>query len=411
MKILLVNNCHYYRGGADNVYFNTGELLKRKGHTVIYFSIYDEKNIITGDNEYFIPKSVDVSLSTSEKIKNALNYFYNHAAKKKIEQLIKIEKPDIAHIHLLFGGLTPSILPVLKKNKIPVVHSVHDYRLICPAYTFVNSKGEICEECRNGKYVNCFKNRCSKGDKLQSAVMATEMYFRNYLYKTKNYFQGIIYVSEFSKQLHHSFNQELKLINSEVIYNSYTANLINTAKKDIYYLYFGRLSNEKGLKTLVSAFRILKKIKLKIVGTGPLYNELKETVETEKLTNIEITGYKTGEELTTLVSSAKFVVLPSEWYENNPLSIIESYAYNTPVIGSRIGGIPEILIENETGFLFKAGNIDDLISKVEVAEELLPENYENLCRSSRDFYNINFNEELHYKKLIALYDKLIINRL
>jgi len=407
MKVLQINNCHYYRGGADNVYFNTGELLKRKGHTVIYFSIYDEKNIITGDKEYFIPKSVDVSLSTSEKIKNALNYFYNRAAKKKIEELIKIEKPDIAHIHLLFGGLTPSILPVLKKNKIPVVHSVHDYRLICPAYTFVNSKGKICEECRNGKYFNCFKNLCSKGEKLQSAVMATEMYFRNYFYKAKNYFQGIIYVSEFSKQLHQSFNQELKLIKSEVIYNSYTANLINTVKKDNYYLYFGRLSNEKGLKTLVSAFRILKKLKLKIVGTGPLYKELKETTKTENLTNIEITGYKSGEELTTLVSSAKFLILPSEWYENNPMSIIESYAFNTPVIGSRIGGIPEILIENETGFLFEPGNQIDLISKIEFAEKLSQEKYEYLSSNSYFFYKNNFNEELHYQKLFAFYRELL----
>lgn len=178
MKVLLIDVYNYNKGGAETVCFNTGKMLEEHGHKVIYFTLKWAENKPSPYSKYF-PESKETRRGPLKQIKNMVNYFYHFEAAKKIEQLILDEKPDIAHIHLIWGQITPSIFPVLKKYNIPILFTVHDYRIVCPAYTFRNGKGQICEECQGKYFYKCFTNTCCKGSKLMSAVMAAEQYFRN----------------------------------------------------------------------------------------------------------------------------------------------------------------------------------------------------------------------------------------
>ena len=171
------------------------------------------------------------------------------------------------------------------------------------------------------------------------------------------------------------------------------------------------MSKEKGIKTLIDSFCLIdQKIKLKIVGTGSLYSEVKELIYDRGLQNIELIGYKKGYELYNIISNARFVVVPSEWYENNPMSIIESYALGVPVIGSCIGGIPEIIVEGKTGFTYEMGNVDDLVLALNKGNNLTDEEYLKFKMNARNFAEEHFSPDNHYNELIKLYSKTITKK-
>lgn len=406
MKILQINSCHFRRGGADVVYLNTGNLLSENGHQVSYFSILDKRNESTPFSKYFIEKKVDVRASFVSKLKNIFAYFYNKEAEKKLDMLLKDISPDIAHVHLYVGGLTSSVLKVLKRHGIPVVYTAHDYRLVCPAYAFLDASNNICEACKGKYFYMCTIKRCSKKNILQSAVMSAEMYYRNLFYNPAKYIDGFIYVSNFAKEKHNEYFQSLKTKKSLVLYN-FTTGIKNTKTKKKYFLFFGRLSHEKGLNTLISAFSKLKSCELIIAGDGPERKKIEFTLIKNEISNIKCVGFVQGEALTELIANAFFVVVPSEWYENNPMTIVEAYRFGAPVIGANIGGIPEIINEGETGFLFESRDVESLTNVIQKAKSLSDSDYVKMCSNAINFSFENFNEEVHYKKLIDFYCEVI----
>lgn len=402
MKVLLINNCFFRRGGSEAVLFNTADLLKNHGHEVVFFSFADEKNEKTDDKEYFIEWG-----GTLKKMKG---YFYNSDAARKLDDILCIEKPDIAHVHLLWGGMGQSIFHVLRKHKVPLVHTVHDYRMVCPAYTFKDGHGRQCEKCQQWNYYNCALNRCNKGSLIQSIIMTAEMYTRQLFHNPTNHIDGFIFVSRFAENKHIAHNKHFAETNRVVLYN-YTRPMLvpDISKKEDYYLFFGRLSFEKGVKTLIEAFAKLPKERLKVVGTGPLEDILKQYCLDMHLNNVEFLGYKKGTPLYELVRNAKFVCVPSEWYENNPMTIIESYSMGTPVIGARIGGIPEIIEQGHTGYCFESRSVDDLVRVIEQSSKTDDIKYPALCQQSYEFYKANFSADQHYETLINFYNKVIKN--
>ena len=403
MKILLINNQHHRMGGAHAVYLSTAELLKKHGHGVFFFALKDEKMLSDEYANYF-PKAIDYRrLSTLSKIKSVRSFIYNKEAYTKLNEYIKFIKPDIAHIHLFMGGLTVSILDAFKENNIPIVHTVHDYRLICPAYLFFNGENEICEKCRNNMYYQCIVNKCSENSLSQSTILALDAYVRKWVKNPYKYIDSLIFVSNFALRKHLEFGLSQK-IDSNVLYNFIPelSECKPNNKKGKYYLYFGRLSREKGIMTLLEAAKKTN-INLKILGTGPL----QQIITSQKSNNIEILGYKKGNELIEIIKNASFIIVPSEWYENNPMSVIESYAYGKPVIGADIGGIPEIVEHNKTGYLFESGNIDALAEQIEIADNLSDKEYEVMSKNARQFADIHFNPENYIIELIKIYNKII----
>ena len=401
MKILLINRFHYRKGGSEAVYFNTAELLQKAGHKVIFFSFTDDKNVPCEQSDYFVNSSVS-------RINGMMNYFFNSEVKRKLELLIEKEKPDIAHVHLIWGGVGPAIFSILKKHHIPLIHTAHDYRMICPAYTF-NCNGHICEKCAGKHFYKCAIKKCSKGKLIESSLMALEMYERNIFFKPENNFSGIIYVSKFSKDKHLQHRPQLGSVHSMVQYNCSQeppTELINKFNRN-YYLFFGRLSYEKGVDKLIDVFAKLPDLKLKIVGTGPLEAELKEKVASLGITNIEFAGYKSGYELQSIIAIASFVIVPSQWYENNPMTIIESYSLQTPVIGSDLGGIPEIIDNGKTGYIFDHNSNNDLEKMLRISSELSDVQYEEISRNARTFYDSNFSQNGYAEKLVEFYNSVI----
>ena len=408
MKVLLIDVYNFNKGGAETVCFNTGKMLEEHGHKVVYFTLKWENNNPSPYSKYF-PESKETRRGPLKQVKNMINYFYHFEATHKLEQLILDERPDIAHIHLMWGQITPSIFPVLKKYNIPILFTVHDYRIVCPAYTFRNGKGQICEECQGKHFYKCFTNTCTKGSKLMSAVMAAEQYFRNAYFNPAKNIDGFIYVSNFAKEIQERYMPAVKNVPNIVLYN-FSTSIVEQSKivpTEKYFLFFGRLSYEKGVKTLLEAFEKLPECKLKIVGTGPLEADLKQMKDTRKMENVEFIGYKTGKELSDLVAGAYFVIVPSEWYENNPMTIIEAYSVGTPVIGARIGGIPEIVIDSKTGFQFESGNAGDLKNKIVSANKLSDSEYQNFSSNTLKFANDNLSNDSYWNKLIDFYNRFL----
>lgn len=398
MKILLINECHYPRGGADIVYLNTGRLLESYGHEVHYFSIKSEKNISCPDESYFF-----------EKPKNALaelfSFFYNRKAAKALDRMIRVIHPDVAHVHLLWGVLTPSVLKVLKLHHIPVVHTVHDYLMACPVNHFLDKEGNICERCKEAGYTECIRKRCYKGKLLKSIILTTEYKFRNRYFEPSKFFDGIVFVSEFSRRKHLEHKERLSNITNIVLYNCTKDQGRPTSVNNGYYLYFGRLSDEKGVEVLIKAFLHTPQLHLKIVGDGPLRKSLEELAANAE--NIEFLGYKRNPELSDLIRGSKYVIIPSRCYENNPMTIVEAYSLGRPVIGSRIGGIPEIIDEHRTGYTFEMGNEDDLKDVVIRSGELGESDYERMVNNAYEFYKAHFSEENYYSTLVSFYETFI----
>ena len=403
MKILQINSCHYRRGGADVVYLNTGDLLKQKGHEVYYFSMKDEKNLPDPNADYFANSADARNLSLLKKIELAPAFIYNREALRKLSQLLDKIKPDVAHIHLFLGKLSSSILKALKDKGVPVVATMHDYRLLCPAYLFLDGQNKICEKCVNGFYLNCTLNKCSEGNLFQSLMLSADAYFRKYRMNPIDYIHRFIFVSDFIRKKHSSFNPAYQT-REKLLYNFVPDldKIVPTSIKGDYFLFYGRLSREKGIDTLIKAAEKAG-IRLKVVGTGSLF----EKYIAASYKNIEFLGYKTGHDLSELIRLASFVIVPSEWYENNPLTILEAYSHGKPVIGSAIGGIPEIIDEGKTGFLFESGNEEQLVERLFKADRLSESDYREMSEAARAFAQTHFHPETHYRDLMTIYSELV----
>ncbi len=407
MKILQINKFFYKRGGAEAYMFSLSQLLKEAGHQVIEFSMQDEKNNKSDYNQYFI-KNIDFQKREGlfKDLKKVFHALYSFEAKNKLEVLIKAEKPDIAHIHNFNIQLTPSILSVLKKYNIPVVWTMHDYKLICPNFRLF-TKGTICERCKYYKYYNCFINNCFNESRAMSFLAMLEMYLHKIILNSYEKINLYISPSKFLKNKVEEWN--IKPAKTKHIFN-----FINISEFDGSYkqgnglVYFGRLSQEKGIKTLLEAMKQLPAINLSIIGTGPQEDAIKEFISNNNLNNVKLLGYKSGSELYGLIKDSRLVILPSVWYENNSIAILEAFAMAKPVIASDLGGNSELVQNGKTGFLFTAGNVADLKNKISINYNI--SELENMGKNARQFVEQNCSPEVHLKQILEVYQNLVIKK-
>ena len=387
------------------VYFNTSELLRRNGHEVLYFSTHGPDNDHSEFADYFVTNGDIRELSFAGKLSRSPSYLYNRKAARNIANLVNEFKPDIAHVHLFYAELSVSILRTLKRLNVPVVHTVHDYRLLCPVNNFIDNDGKVCELCRDRHYTHCLKKRCSEGKISQSAMVMLEAYFWKYLVSPVDYIDHLIFVSKFSKEKHLSYNNAFEGKSSQIYNFTNIPVTSEPSEKGGYFLYFGRLSEEKGIDNLLEAFSKKPDIKLKIAGTGKLRNMVEQFTRTSP--NIEYCGFKKGNELEDLIKKSSFVIVPSVCFENNPMTIIESYCLGKPVIGSDIGGIPEIVYPGTNGFLFKHDDPQSLASIVEKASGIGETEYKNFSGAAIKLAREKFDPQIHYNKLMELYQNLV----
>ena len=400
LRILLVNKFHYLNGGSEKYYFELGKLLKEKGNQVAYFSMEDERNIKTGDKEYFVKK---IDLNKGSKLK-ALDVIYSRENYKKMKEAINDFKPDIVHLNNFQRQLSASIVKACNEAKVPVVFTAHDMQAICPASAMLY-KGRVCEDCIKKSYGCCIKKSCIKNSKLKSILGVIEsIYYRKKKIYSK--IDCIITPSEFLQN---------KLINGNLNYKRITTihNFVNDSKEknsnkdNGYAFYFGRLSVEKGILNLVEAIKKINVGKLIIAGDGPERKKIENLVKQNKFEDrITLVGYLNQEQIREYIKKSKFIVLPSIWYENCPYSILEAMEIGKPIIGSRIGGIPELIEDEKNGFLYKYNSIDELAIKM----RLLLENdklAQDQGKESRKLYEEKYSEEIYYNKIYKIYKSLL----
>jgi len=406
MRILQVNKFFYLKGGPERYMFSVAELLKSKGHEVAFFSMKHENNASCEWNRYFV-ENIDYikEHGIKEKITIFKNTLYSREAEAKLLQLIEHFKPDIAHLHNFNHQLTPSILSALKKKNVPIVMTLHDYKLVCPSYSMLN-KGEVCELCKDRRFYHCMTTKCHKNSFVKSLLAMMESYLHHQVLNSYRHIKYFICPSRFIMNK----MQEMGLKGNFI----HLPNFVNIAYlkpaetyKNNKFVYWGRLSPEKGISTLINAFRGLS-AELEIIGAGPLRQEIEEELTKNNIKNVVLSGYLGGESLFNKIRDSFAAIVPSECYENNPFSILEAFALGKTVVGARIGGIPELINDGETGLLFQSGNAEDLREKI---TRLLnnPGAVANIGRNVRQFAEQELNSEKHYQGLINIYNQAIKN--
>ncbi len=412
MRILLVNKFHYLNGGSEKYYFELGKLLKKNGNEVAYFSMRDDRNIKTGDKEYFVEK---IDLNTGSKLK-ALDVIYSKENYKKMQEAIDDFKPDIVHLNNFQRQLSESIVECCKKNKIPMVFTAHDVQAICPAISMLDGERNICEKCMSGKYLNCFKKKCIKNSTLKSLLGAYEgKYYKN----KKVYTEKIGHIITPSVFYKNKFIEDgVKSDKIDAIHNFIELEDYNLqVENDGYALYSGRLAKEKGILNLVEAFTNLIKnskgneklngIRLYIAGDGPERENIEKKIKNSKLENrIVLLGYLNQKDLREFTRKCSFLVIPSIWYENGPYSVIETQAIGKAIIGANIGGIPEMVQDNVNGLIYEYDDINKLEDKMKNLFES-PELADHFGKSAKNFALKEYRPEKYYEKIEKIYKNVL----
>ena len=400
MKVLLINKFFYPRGGSETAMFLTAKVLEKHGHRVAFFSMAGENNLESPYKKYFL-SAVDFegARGLAVRLRAAGRVLYSFEARRKLETLLRDERPDIAHLHNIHHQISPSILHTLKKHGIPVVMTLHDYKVVCPTYNLF-LRGRPCERCRNGRYYHCFLQKCSKDSRVKSLLNTVEMYLHHDLLGTRRLVDVYLSPSRFlaDKAAEMGFKENIVLLPNALDLQEYRP---ASGPGQNRVVYFGRLAPEKGLWTLLRALG-RSKVRCLIIGRGPLQKELEERARRDSLTNVSFSGYLQPVDLRRQVRNSRGVVIPSEWYENNPLSVLESFALGRPVIASRIGGLPELVKDGRTGWTFDPGDSEDLKDKM---ESLLasPARAAELGRRARRFVEQGYGADLYYRRLMAAY--------
>ncbi len=358
MKILLVNKYWYPRGGAEVVAMTTAKLLREAGHEVFVFAMDHEQN--TMHHELF-PSKIDYRQdSLVKKIKNSVKSIRNEDAKLRFEKMLQECKPDVVHFHNIYHQLSYALLEVTKKYNIRSVMTLHDYKMICPNYSLFHH-GKIDETILGKKYYRCVLTNCMES--FPESILATvEAYYRQY----KQYEKMIdVYISpsEFLKRLfvRAGWNEnKISVVRNPAEIPVSSPQTPHAVLGPVTFI--GRLSEEKGVEVLLKAAALTPHIPYAVVGTGPFEHRLRALCIYKKLQNVVFYGWKTGKELEALYNAASLFVIPSVWYENAPLSITEAKMHKKIVLGSNIGGIPELLSPE---FLFPVGDEHVLAERIE----------------------------------------------
>lgn len=396
MKILLVNKFLYPKGGAETYVLKLGKILEDHGHTVEYFGMENPANTV-GNRIGAYASAMDFGAGILKNLKAPLRIIYNAQARKQIRRVLDDFQPDVVHLNNIQFHLTPSILLEAHAyrretgRRLRIIYTAHDYQLICPSHGLFDNDLNVCEKCLGGNYLHCLRTRCVKNSYSKSLLgMLDAMFWK--ISPAYSRIDAIICCSRFLKS---KLDAQPRFARRTIaIHNFVDAVPFREVEKQGYVLEFGHLSRDKGTYTLLQAARNLPDVKFVFAGYGEAEAEIARTE------NAEFVGFKTGEELEMLIRRAAVSVYPSQWYENCPFSVIESQMYSTPVIASRMGGIPELIREGETGELFEAGNADELTRKL----RMLLENPELLAQYSRNCrHQRPETAESYYQKLIKVY--------
>ena len=388
MRVLIVHGAYQQFGGEDSVVRAERELLERHGDEVLLYTRHNDeiKQFSAFEKASFFPQTV-----------------YSWKSSGEIADVVRSFQPDVAFLHNVFPLLSPSVYHKLHSLGVPAVQVLHNFRPFCPN-GFYYTQGQICEACRGGNYLNAIRKRCYKDSYALSGLYALTL-GSNRLAGMVNKIAGFICLTEFFRiKMQEAGVPDSKLfVRPNFVYAPpLTA---NTSGAGNYALYMGRLSPEKGCWTLIHAFEQMPQVALKILGTGPVEQELKDYVSAKGLGNIQFLGFKSGDEKWQLLRNSLCLVVPSEWYENFPVTVLEAYMASKPVVASRMGGLPYIVEDGKSGLLFESGKVGELVQKI---QQLVndPAGAVRMGACGRRFSETKYGPEQGYSNLMKVFSQV-----
>ena len=397
MNILIINKFLYPAGGAENYLLALGRQLQSMGHRVEYFGMDHPGRVVGNRAEAYGPWMDFHGGSVLQKLAYPVRILYSVPVRRALRRVLEDLQPDVCHLNNFNYQLTPAVILEIRKwqretgRACKLVYTAHDYQLVCPNHMCRNpGTGEICEKCLNGNFLHCIRGRCIHNSLPRSILGALEsaLWHGVGIYRS---FDRIICCSRFLKS---RLDRDPVLREKTVVLHNFVEQTEATGQeKQDYVLYFGRLAPEKGVLDLLQAAKHLPDIPFVLAGSGPLAQQIRG------LPNVTWLGFQSGEKLKRLIRGARFAVCPSRWYENCPLSIMESISLGTPVLGADIGGIPELILPGQTGMLFESGNAAGL----ERAIRQLWENRPLLEQMTEACHENRFDSPARYaRKFLAL---------
>ncbi|MDD5369028.1 MAG: glycosyltransferase family 4 protein [Anaerolineaceae bacterium] len=388
MKILLIHNSYQQYGGEDKVFNAELNLLQGGGQQVI---TYVRKNTEISNYELM------------EKIRFVKNTLWSKRTEKEILELCSRERPNVAHLHNIFPLISPSVYDALNNAKVPIVQTLHNYRFLCPNGLFYR-KGSVCELCKKGNVLYGVMHKCYQNNYLTSGLYASSIglvRLSRKLDRVRKFIALTPFVGNQYVEGQLIPEEKITCLGNFIVQYPQGSKLLQSSP-GTYALYFGRISKEKGVQTLLAAFEKMPHIHLKIAGTGPQLESLVRYVQSRNMTNIEFVGFQEKKELLDLIRKAFVSIIPSECFDVFPLASLESMSVGTPVIASRIGGLPDVIEDGKSGLLFQPKDSGELQEKVEYLFSH-PSEAEQMGEYAQNIVRVKYSPEIHYQKLMDIY--------
>jgi len=404
MKILQINNFHYPRGGSDRYFLDISRLLCEEGNEIGTFSTINPNNV--DENLLVIPPVQGTDTEQVKGVKNLLNFLYSFRTQNKMQEAINKFRPDLAHLHIYYGQLTTSILKPLCSSGIPIVQTLHEYKLVCATHGLY-ANGQFCDSCSGKHFWHAVLKKCNRGSIARSFLSMMESYLSNALGAIDS-IHHFIAVSAFQKnQLTRLGIPESKIT---VLHHFIEPILDPPDQPGKYFLFVGRISEEKGINVLLEAYKLLDPSAppLKIVGSHNYPSSLNNKIKYLGLENkVEWVGFKTGKELAQLYKGCLALINPSQLNETFGLTCLEALSHGKPVIASQVGAFPEIITHDEDGFLVKAGSP---IALAKAMTQFTEHPYQALTMGLCGLEKVNrlFSKAVHYQKLCEVYRKVTV---
>ena len=400
--LLSINNYYYPRGGAEVVFLRHNSMLNDAGFRVVPFAMNHRMNVGGAERSEFVSELEYSGESDGvlTKVRKGLKAVYSFEARSKLARLIDHSAPDVCHAHNVYHHLSPSILGLVRARGIPLVMTLHDLKIACPAYSMLSHDG-VCERCRNGRLYQVVTHRCMKGSLALSALVMVESYLHRLLGSYLRNVDRFLVPSRF--YLHKLVEWGFPSERFEYVPNFVSADSFEACyAPGTRFVYFGRLSREKGIATLIRAAAEAN-VGVDVIGAGPAEPELRALASGG---DVRFLGFMTGAKLNAAVSSARAVVVPSELYENAPLVVLEAAALGKPLIVARIGGLPELVVENESGWSFVSRSVGELAATLRRVAALPDADVAAAGMAARRHVEHEFSPRSYLDRIRGVYSRL-----
>jgi glycosyltransferase involved in cell wall biosynthesis len=403
VRILYCNKYNYPFSGTEVYLFELMDLMRREGHEAALFSMADPRGEPTPYDHHFVPP-IDFKARAGfwTKVGQAAHAVYSIEARRRIRGMIEEFRPDVAHVRNIYHHLSPSILWELKAQGIPILYHLNDFKVLCPSYNLV-AHGEACEACKGGAFWQVMRQECYPGTTARMALM-TEAYVHGWLGTYSKCVDLFLAPSQFvrDKFVEHGWDPG----RFECLPHFQTLHEVTRPPSDSGVLYFGRLSQEKGLGDLLYAMRMVPEAKLVIAGDGLQRSELQRLAACLGLHNVEFVGQVGAAERDRLIAQSLFTVFPSHAYETLGKTILESYALGRAVVASDAGSRRELVRHGETGLLYRCGDVDDLARAIQWMV-CNPDLAEKMGQAGWELVRQHYTPEGHYQQLMSIYEGLV----